>query len=109
MAGRRLVIQGIGHGYHAGVRVDAEQAASIIGKRIGNRGGTIRIGGQTSDTHTGTHDGVFGHGVGGTIIVCDRTDGEFVHVGDVDGKSLTAGAGSDDVAKTVTEWLVAVS
>ena len=77
MTGGRFGIQTGCYGDDTRIRVDREQAAPIVVEAVSDRIRTIRIGGISGDAHSGTHDGIFIHCIGGRVGITHRTEDLF--------------------------------
>ena len=91
MRGVRLVVEqrAVGDGDDAGVGVDLETPAGVVGEAVGDIVGGVGIGRQGRDADLVAVRGVLGDAAAcGAVAVGDRADIEFVGVGNRDGEGL---------------------
>ena len=93
MAGRGLVVErrAVGDGDHAGIGIDGEAPAGVIGEAVGHAIGAIGVAGGSGDADRGAVDRALRDRIGGGVRVADRADRELAGVvAQVDREALGA-------------------
>ena len=91
--GRSLVVEqrAVGDGDDTGVGIDGKPATSGVVEGVGDRVGTVGIGGQGGHTDGGAIGGVLGNRVCGAVVVGDGADIELIDIREIDGEGLSRG------------------